>query len=63
MTSDYTARITVTPPTQVFRVPSHQLAGAYESFSEEARVFGYSPVSGPIIATEGLEGHFVRGST
>lgn|GEM_PF-1666554 len=56
VTSDYIARITVTPTTQVFRVPSQQLAGAYETFNEAGRVYGYGPVSGPIVASEGLEG-------
>jgi len=54
--SDYAARITVTPPTQIFRVPHPQVRGAYETWNEASRVYGYVPVTGPIIATEGFEG-------
>ncbi|WP_147794201.1 hypothetical protein [Cellulomonas sp. Y8] len=54
--SDYTARLTVTPPTEVFRRPDPQTPGGYLPWDEEHRVRGYLPVTGPIVAGEGLEG-------
>lgn len=56
VTSDYTARVAVTPPTQIFRVPDPAMRGAYVAWSEVSRIYGYAPITGPIIASEGREG-------
>lgn len=54
--SDYTARITVTPPTQIFRIPDPVVRDAYQPWNESHRIYNYAPVTGPIIASEGREG-------
>lgn len=55
VTSDYTARLTVHPPTQIFRRPDPTLADHLQPWDEEHRVYGYAPVDGPVLTGEGLE--------
>ena len=52
--SDYTARLTVHPPTQIFRRPDPTESGRYQPWDEH-RVYGYVPVEGPVLVSEGLE--------
>jgi hypothetical protein len=55
ITGDYSMRITVDPPTQIFRMPDPIMAGHFAPFRESDRVFAYRQVDGPILANEGLE--------
>lgn len=52
MNGDYTARLTVHPPTQIFRRSDASLQGHFAPWDEQ-RVYGYRPVDGPIIGTAG----------
>lgn len=55
VTGDYTARITVYPPTQIFRAPNRNSPG-FVPFHESERVLAYRPVNGAILADEGRPG-------
>ncbi len=52
MSGDYTARLTVHPPTQIFRRSDSSMQGHFVPWDEQ-RVYGYRPVDGPIIGTAG----------
>lgn len=55
VSGDYSARMTVYPPTQIFRHPDPVIRDAYRSWDEQERVYGYVPVDGPVLTSEGLE--------
>ncbi|AXH97375.1 hypothetical protein [Ornithinimicrobium avium] len=52
MSGDYTARLTVHPPTEIFRRSDSSLHGHFAPWDEQ-RVYGYRPVDGSIIGTAG----------
>lgn len=54
VTGDYTARLTVHPPTEIFRRPDPVMGGRFVPWDEQ-RVYGYRPVDGPIIGTAGRD--------
>jgi hypothetical protein len=54
MSGDYTARLTVCPPTQIFRRSDSTVRGHFVPWDEQ-RVYGYRPVDGPIIGTAGRQ--------
>lgn len=54
ISGDYTARLTMSPPTQIFRRPDPVLRGEYQRWDQQ-RVYGYLPVDGPVLTSEGLE--------
>lgn len=52
MSGDYTARLAVCPPTQIFRRSDPTVDGAFVPWDGQ-RVYGYRPVDGPVIGTAG----------
>lgn len=52
MSGDYTARLTVSPPTQIFRRSDSGVMGHFMPWDQQ-RVYGYRPVDGPVIGTAG----------
>jgi hypothetical protein len=51
---DYSARITVEPPTQLFRRLDPQI-DEFQDFDESHRVLGYGPVDGPVLVDGGRD--------
>lgn len=51
---DYAARVTVHPPTEIFRKPDSTLQGHLQPWDEQ-RVYGYVPIDGPILIGDGRE--------
>lgn len=49
---DYTVRLTVTPPTEIFRRGDAGQLGRFQPWDEQ-RVYGYRPVDGSVIGTAG----------
>jgi hypothetical protein len=54
VSGDYTTRVTVQPPTEIFRRLDPSGSGLYQRWDEN-RVHGYRPVDGPVLTNEGLE--------
>lgn len=52
MSSDYTARLTVSPPTEIFRRSDSVEMGHFVPWDQQ-RVYGYRPVDGPVLGTAG----------
>ena len=53
MTGDYAVRLTVHPPTQIFRQPDPELPGAFKPWNQQ-RIYGYVPVDGVVVTDEGV---------
>jgi hypothetical protein len=54
VTGDFVARLTVHPPTEIFRRPDSVVSGSFVPWDEQ-RVLGYRPVDGVVIGTAGRE--------
>jgi len=54
VTGDYTARLTVNPPTQIFRRPDPVMGGHFVPWDEQ-RLYGWRHVDGPIVGTAGRD--------
>lgn len=52
---DYRARLTIHPPTEIFRRSDPQLVGHLQQW-DGRRVYGWRPLDGPVLTSAGIDG-------